>query len=264
MNPPCAQCSKTVYPMEKLNCLDKNWHKACFKCEVCNMTLNMKTYKGYNKRPYCSAHYPTTKHTTVADTPESRRLGKQQSLTSGVKYHADFEKQKGNSYSTVTDDPETMRARRNDPQLSDLSYQGAGPSESRRQTTPGEHPMLPPETRRQMIPGEHPMPPPAPHGGPEPVSGPNKSTSGMRAIYDYTAADDDEVSFVEGDVIVNYEVTDEGWMTGTVCRVCSGAAYRSKRDAADKLPGTHVTRRRLQHPTQTQASFGKSKLNFIL
>lgn len=23
MNPPCASCSKTVYPMEKLNCLDK-------------------------------------------------------------------------------------------------------------------------------------------------------------------------------------------------------------------------------------------------
>ena len=23
MNPPCAKCSKTVYPTEKLNCLDK-------------------------------------------------------------------------------------------------------------------------------------------------------------------------------------------------------------------------------------------------
>ena len=30
------------------------WHKACFRCEVCNMKLTMKTYKGYNKMPYCN------------------------------------------------------------------------------------------------------------------------------------------------------------------------------------------------------------------
>ena len=38
------------------------------------------------------------------------------------------------------------------------------------------------------------------------------------AVYDYTAADDDEISFVEGDSILNVEVIDEGWMTGTVER----------------------------------------------
>lgn len=31
------------------------WHKGCFKCQGCGMTLNMKTYKGYNKQPYCEA-----------------------------------------------------------------------------------------------------------------------------------------------------------------------------------------------------------------
>ena len=30
------------------------WHKACFTCEVCNLKLTMKTYKGYNKLPYCN------------------------------------------------------------------------------------------------------------------------------------------------------------------------------------------------------------------
>ena len=41
------------------------------------------------------------------------------------------------------------------------------------------------------------------------------SGSGERWIaqYDYTAADNDEVSFVENDVIINVEVVDEGWMT---------------------------------------------------
>lgn len=27
----------------------------CFKCTVCNMILNMKNYKGFNKMPYCNA-----------------------------------------------------------------------------------------------------------------------------------------------------------------------------------------------------------------
>lgn len=30
------------------------WHKGCFKCQVCNMTLNMKNYKGFDKKPYCT------------------------------------------------------------------------------------------------------------------------------------------------------------------------------------------------------------------
>lgn len=38
------------------------------------------------------------------------------------------------------------------------------------------------------------------------------------AIYDYTAAADDEVSFNEGDIIIDGEVIDDGWMTGTVQR----------------------------------------------
>lgn len=38
------------------------------------------------------------------------------------------------------------------------------------------------------------------------------------AIYDYTAADDDEVSFNEGDIIVDATVIDEGWMEGRVQR----------------------------------------------
>ncbi|KAL7385275.1 hypothetical protein ABVT39_018577 [Epinephelus coioides] len=46
------------------------------------------------------------------------------------------------------------------------------------------------------------------------------STTGktVRAMYDYTAADNDEVSFKDGDVIVNVQSIDEGWMYGTVQR----------------------------------------------
>ncbi|XP_077393753.1 nebulin [Festucalex cinctus] len=46
------------------------------------------------------------------------------------------------------------------------------------------------------------------------------STTGktVRAMYDYLAADSDEVSFKDGDVIVNVQSIDEGWMYGTVQR----------------------------------------------
>ncbi|KAM8857265.1 nebulin isoform 36-T38 [Synchiropus picturatus] len=46
------------------------------------------------------------------------------------------------------------------------------------------------------------------------------STTGktVRAMYDYSAADNDEVSFKDGDVIVNVQSIDEGWMYGTVQR----------------------------------------------
>lgn len=39
-----------------------------------------------------------------------------------------------------------------------------------------------------------------------------------RALYDYVAQDHDEVSFRDGDVIINAQPIDEGWMYGTVQR----------------------------------------------
>merc|ERR1712136_729417 len=44
------------------------------------------------------------------------------------------------------------------------------------------------------------------------------SARSYRAMYDYDADDDDEVSFRDGDVIVDCKPIDEGWMIGTVLR----------------------------------------------
>jgi len=38
------------------------------------------------------------------------------------------------------------------------------------------------------------------------------------AMYDYDAQDMDEVSFIEGDRIINTEAIDDGWMSGEVER----------------------------------------------
>ncbi|XP_041458360.1 LIM and SH3 domain protein F42H10.3-like isoform X4 [Lytechinus variegatus] len=123
MNKSCARCQRTVYPVEMLKCLDKSWHKGCFTCEACGMTLNMKNYKGYNKLPYCHAHYPTTKFTTVADTPENRRLAKNTKAQSQVEYQKQFVQEKGMKIS-VADDPETMRAKKNTQNQSSVLYTG--------------------------------------------------------------------------------------------------------------------------------------------
>ncbi|XP_051997988.1 nebulin isoform X3 [Xyrauchen texanus] len=49
-------------------------------------------------------------------------------------------------------------------------------------------------------------------------SHPSTTGKSVRAMYDYSAADNDEVSFKDGDVIVNVQSIDEGWMYGTVQR----------------------------------------------
>ncbi|KAL0268351.1 UNVERIFIED_CONTAM: hypothetical protein PYX00_010325 [Menopon gallinae] len=119
----CARCEKTVYPIEELKCLDKIWHKQCFKCQVCQMTLNMRNYKGFNKDPYCEAHIPKAKATTVAETPEFKRIAENTKIQSNVKYHADFEKAKG-KFTQVADDPETLRIKANSKNISNVAYHG--------------------------------------------------------------------------------------------------------------------------------------------
>ena len=59
------------------------------------MTLNMRNYKGFERKPYCEAHIPKAKATAVKDTPEMKRLAENTKLQSNVQYHADFESSKG-------------------------------------------------------------------------------------------------------------------------------------------------------------------------
>ncbi|XP_078272555.1 nebulette isoform X2 [Rhinoraja longicauda] len=261
MNPQCARCGKIVYPTEKVNCLDKYWHRACFHCEVCRMTLNMKTYKGYEKKPYCNAHYPKQQFTIVADTPENLRLKQQSELQSQAKYKEDFEKNRGRGFSIVTDTPELQRLKRTQEQISNIKYhedfektKGKGftsvsddlVTERARKNTQfmsdsmykGVQPhVVEMEKNRSGIMGAAVLP-----GAYQQMHSPHSPGYGYmhqsnvssvrpqhsvphqinmrtyRAMYDYTAADEDEVSFKDGDYIINVQAIDEGWMYGTVQR----------------------------------------------
>jgi hypothetical protein len=59
------------------------------------------------------------------------------------------------------------------------------------------------------------IPPPMQHKAPAP---PPPSGPKYVAIYDYAAADEDEVSFVEGDIMIDVTVIDDGWMEARVQR----------------------------------------------
>ncbi len=71
----------------------------------------------------CFRHCPQARATAVADTPESRRLAENTKLQSQVKYHEDFEKQKG-KLTQVADDPETLRIRNTSKIISNVAYHG--------------------------------------------------------------------------------------------------------------------------------------------
>jgi len=187
------------------------------------MTLSMKTYKGYEKLPYCNTHYPTSKHTTVADTPENLRLKKNTANQSNTTYQKEFIKEKG-KVTAVADTPEAVRLLKAQKNASVTEYQQATvgirkESESVQPRLPSqpsfEQQRQPPPPQQQYVqapePVRQPMPPPAA----VPVVA---STPKYVAIYDYTAADDDEVTFIEGDIITDGEIIDDGWMTGRVER----------------------------------------------
>ncbi|XP_060704541.1 LIM and SH3 domain protein 1-like [Hemiscyllium ocellatum] len=225
MNPSCARCKKIVYPTEKVNCLDKFWHKACFQCEVCKMTLNMKNYKGYDKKPYCNAHYPKSSFTAVADTPENLRLKKQSKLQSQVQYKEDFEKNKGKGFSAVANTPELERIKKNQELVSNIKYheefeKSKGTSAAAGERRPSndipqynvQHEVHQGYQQRQEPQPQVYTPPAAP------VAQPPSIGKRYRAVYDYAAADDDEISFLDGDLIIDVQQIDEGWMYGTVER----------------------------------------------
>ncbi|KAF9809270.1 hypothetical protein SFRURICE_015733 [Spodoptera frugiperda] len=65
-------------------------------------------------------HVPKAKHTTMAETPELKRIAENTKIQSNVKYHADFEKSKG----IHTDDPETLRIKANTKIISNVAYHG--------------------------------------------------------------------------------------------------------------------------------------------
>lgn len=81
----------------------------------------MKNYKGFEKKPYCVAHYPKLTATAIADTPEMNRLRENTKLQSQVQYHAEYEKTK-DQFTVVAETPEMALHKQNTALASNIGY----------------------------------------------------------------------------------------------------------------------------------------------
>ncbi|NXH03293.1 LASP1 protein, partial [Loxia leucoptera] len=192
-------------------------------------------------------HYPKQSFTMVADTPENLRLKQQSELQSQIRYKEEFEKNKGKGFSVVADTPELQRIKKTQDQISNIKYHeefersrmGPSPSEGsepERRNSPESGGYRRAEQQQQQH-GQpaatggwaRPWAPLHPHTPksqgrihPNPSSWihphPSAGSKRFRAVYDYNAADEDEVSFQDGDTIINVQQIDDGWMYGTVER----------------------------------------------
>eukprot|EP00123_Amoebidium_parasiticum_P011960 comp21025_c0_seq1/m.28235 comp21025_c0_seq1/g.28235 ORF comp21025_c0_seq1/g.28235 comp21025_c0_seq1/m.28235 type:complete len:207 (-) comp21025_c0_seq1:592-1212(-) len=53
----CPRCEKKVYMAEKIVGAGSSWHKMCFKCKLCNKTLDSTTCVDKNNELYCKGCY---------------------------------------------------------------------------------------------------------------------------------------------------------------------------------------------------------------
>ncbi|PNI61176.1 NEBL isoform 7 [Pan troglodytes] len=154
----------------------------------------------------------------ISDTPAMRHVKEAQNHISMVKYHEDFEKTKGRGFTPVVDDPVTERVRKNTQVVSDAAYKGVHPHIVEMDRRPGiiVAPVLPGAYQQSHSQGYGYMHQTSVSSMRSMQHSPNLRT--YRAMYDYSAQDEDEVSFRDGDYIVNVQPIDDGWMYGTVQR----------------------------------------------
>ncbi|XP_036889479.1 LIM and SH3 domain protein 1 isoform X3 [Sturnira hondurensis] len=146
----------------------------------------------------------------VADTPELQRIKKTQDQISNIKYHEEFEKSR-----MGPGGGEGMEPERRDSQ--DSSSYRRHQEQQQPHHIPSSAPVFQQPQQQQAAPSYGGYKEPA-----APVSIQRSAPGGggkrYRAVYDYSAADEDEVSFQDGDTIVNVQQIDDGWMYGTVER----------------------------------------------
>lgn len=231
----CHRSGKTVYPADpQIKCGGMIFLKAHFTCAKTGVKLNEGNAVAHDGDVYHKSHVPKVKHTSTGlDAPEMTRLKQQSMRQSHVAYKAEYEAEKGKYEQTGEMDLATQGLVATQKQASITQYQQETVVQENASSSQHRAPPPPPAEEEQQYeeevvqqeeqveepqqqeeeqveqPQEEEVQPAATGGG-----------DGKRYVaqYDYTAADDDEISFVEGDIVINAEVVDDGWMTGTIER----------------------------------------------
>lgn len=53
----CVECSKTVYPLEKVSVNKSVYHRSCFKCSHGGCTISPSNYIAHEGKLYCKHHH---------------------------------------------------------------------------------------------------------------------------------------------------------------------------------------------------------------
>ncbi|KAL3316351.1 LIM domain and actin-binding protein 1 [Cichlidogyrus casuarinus] len=53
----CMRCTKSVYAAERMEAGGNIFHKLCFRCNVCDMSLKLNNYNQSEGKLYCKKHY---------------------------------------------------------------------------------------------------------------------------------------------------------------------------------------------------------------
>ena len=67
---PCQRCGKSAFPIESVDVNGKKWHKSCFKCQKCGLSLSLSTFVYANGEVFCRRD--ALKEGMKADTPLAR------------------------------------------------------------------------------------------------------------------------------------------------------------------------------------------------
>jgi len=54
----CEKCGKSAFPIESVDIDGKKWHKSCFKCVQCSMTLTLSSFVKADGKLYCRRDVP--------------------------------------------------------------------------------------------------------------------------------------------------------------------------------------------------------------
>ncbi|KAK7094950.1 uncharacterized protein [Littorina saxatilis] len=65
----CGICQKTVYAQERVEAGNIPFHKLCFKCKTCKMSLNLNNYAQSEGELYCKNHFQSEVVAKNTQTP---------------------------------------------------------------------------------------------------------------------------------------------------------------------------------------------------
>uniref|UniRef100_A0A3B4AXM2 SH3 domain-containing protein n=1 Tax=Periophthalmus magnuspinnatus TaxID=409849 RepID=A0A3B4AXM2_9GOBI len=151
---------------------------------------------------------------THLDTPEYRRVRRSQDAVSMAKYHEDFDRSRGRGSALGLDEPGMERYHRANQMIGEAGFSRGTHSQSVDMDRRPGAPVLPGAyqqvAQQQQYGYMHQTSLSSVRSVTSPPHAPN--TRVYRALYDYAAQDHDEVSFKDGDVIVNAQHIDEGWI----------------------------------------------------